>query len=107
VHETSFNDTVQGVLSDFKDNGARSVFDVLSTRQPSRLVMASHCSATVTLGEITIHCPCKARIFTIPLRTPIDVACKRCTHGLSNHEDVSGVEGMAFLRSASRVLNSC
>jgi hypothetical protein len=107
VHETLFNDRVQGVSSDFKDDDARSAFDLLSTRQPSRLVMASHSSATVTLSEITIHCPCKAGIFTIPLRTPIDVACKRCTHGLSNHEDVSGVEGMAFLRSVIRVLKSC
>jgi len=96
---TLSNNTVQVIPSNSNENGTRSTSDLLSTYQLSRLIMASRCSATMCLGEFTIRCPCKAGIFNMPLETPIDVACKRCTHLLSNHEDVSSpIEGMASFR---------
>src|SRR4051812_36422695 len=94
------NVAVQGVPSDSEQNAISN-----PPLARTRLIMASRCSSTVTLGEFTIPCPCNAGIFTISLETLTDFACQRCTHHLSKHGDVTpAFEGMASFRSIQSFL---
>jgi hypothetical protein len=58
------------------------------TQPPVRIMASGRCTKIITVGDYEYSCQCPYGVFDAPIST-LEVQCKKCTHTLVLHEDVS------------------